>query len=698
MKREPIVSGLVSFFLGALIAFSGIACVVTAFNLPLQNPASMYLWGFVFTLAATVFFSFKWGSLVFTALCLLATNILLRTTTLINSIACLIYRITKIYDSGYGWGYLHWPELDAAPLDGGFLVLGCFIAYLIVWTLQRKRPLVFAMLAGIFPLLLCCVLQDTQPHRLPLWLLATGLCLLLLTRSTSRWDEKRAIRLTAWLLIPVMLFNGFLFLWTPTVSYQEPAKNLLSHFYQLITPPASGPGNVPDPTYGDHVSYYSAEDLDLRQVGPRHLGKQRVMLISTEYKGVLYLRAQAYDTYTGSGWEIHADTENEGGWPIPGTSQNAVIRISVYTLSTEKFKYFPYYVNTKGWTLALQNGALQNPDRLKQYSYSMLPPNSTAEYTQLSAQENQLYLSLPEDTRKEAASFLETIFSQGKPESVTEQAVMIREFVKLSAAYDLDTQKMPEGEDDFALWFLRSSETGYCVHFATAAAVLLRAAGIPARYVSGYMDSPSLNRSSTITADQAHAWVEYLDPSRGWTVLEATPPAPEPEVTEPTDPPVTEPPAPTQPPAPTEPSETIPAPTTPPTENTSGATDPVGPVEPARPMDWTWLIVTLQILLVLALLYGQYRLRKWLRRLWLDRGTPNRRAVHRWKYICRFSRLTGQLPPKELYQLTEKAVFSQHTLSDAELLRYDHWIREAHKQLLDKPWYKKLLLRLLLAL
>ena len=41
--------------------------------------------------------------------------------------------------------------------------------------------------------------------------------------------------------------------------------------------------------------------------------------------------------------------------------------------------------------------------------------------------------------------------------------------------------------EDFAIWFLTEADTGYCIHFATAAVVLLRAAGIPARYVDGYV-------------------------------------------------------------------------------------------------------------------------------------------------------------------------------------------------------------------
>ena len=73
---------------------------------------------------------------------------------------------------------------------------------------------------------------------------------------------------------------------------------------------------------------------------------------------------------------------------------------------------------------------------------------------------------------------------------------------------------MPPEAEDFAVWFLEEGETGYCVHFATAATVLLRAAGVPARYVTGYMAPVEASTPTTVSADQAHAWRNIMNP--GW--------------------------------------------------------------------------------------------------------------------------------------------------------------------------------------
>ena len=87
----------------------------------------------------------------------------------------------------------------------------------------------------------------------------------------------------------------------------------------------------------------------------------------------------------------------------------------------------------------------------------------------------------------------------------------IMDYVQNSARYSLNTGRMDDSYTDFAQWFLAESDTGYCVHFATAATVLLRAAGIPARYVTGYMVNCEAGVPVIVESDRAHAWVEYFD-------------------------------------------------------------------------------------------------------------------------------------------------------------------------------------------
>lgn len=115
--------------------------------------------------------------------------------------------------------------------------------------------------------------------------------------------------------------------------------------------------------------------------------------------------------------------------------------------------------------------------------------------------------------------------------------------------YTLMPGAMPEGED-FVEYFLFTNKKGYCVHFASAAVLLLRSLGVPARYAEGYYIPASSIKSAkaagktlltTIFEDGtslvnavdektvevkdycAHAWIEvYMDTVAGWIPFEVT--------------------------------------------------------------------------------------------------------------------------------------------------------------------------------
>jgi len=102
---------------------------------------------------------------------------------------------------------------------------------------------------------------------------------------------------------------------------------------------------------------------------------------------------------------------------------------------------------------------------------------------------------------------------------------------------DIDSRdRSPGGGWDTLSGFLLTSKKGYCVHFATAAAVLFRLRGIPSRYVSGFLvrvprkDEPSPGSRGDgravvhITGFHSHAWAEVWFPETGWVPFEATPP------------------------------------------------------------------------------------------------------------------------------------------------------------------------------
>ena len=72
--------------------------------------------------------------------------------------------------------------------------------------------------------------------------------------------------------------------------------------------------------------------------------------------------------------------------------------------------------------------------------------------------------------------------------------------------------------------FLFDTKAGFCEHFASAFTVLMRAAGVPARVVTGYQggDPNPVDRILTVRQSDAHAWSEVFLAGRGWVRVDPT--------------------------------------------------------------------------------------------------------------------------------------------------------------------------------
>jgi len=243
--------------------------------------------------------------------------------------------------------------------------------------------------------------------------------------------------------------------------------------------------------------------VDLTAVGPVAENRQAVLDVVATQAQVLYLRGQAFDTYDGKSWSASNSAGKEAFWSPVGSGE-----VQIAARSLQGIAYFPY-----GGEYRLTGGALENADGLLEYTYrqrSVVPSAIRA---------SKQCLQLPSDTESWAKKVLDQLLAEdGLTE--TEKVEKIQNFVRNCAKYDKNTPKM-SGETDFARWFVENGR-GYCVHFATAAAVLLRCAGIPARFVTGYAVAVQAGVRKTVVGSDAHAWVEYL--SGGvWCILEATP-------------------------------------------------------------------------------------------------------------------------------------------------------------------------------
>ena len=141
---------------------------------------------------------------------------------------------------------------------------------------------------------------------------------------------------------------------------------------------------------------------------------------------------------------------------------------------------------------------------------------------------SRLYGSIREQFARPDAAVTERTRQLAQPitrscRTDTEKVEAVREYFSHGYTYTLTPERTP-GKRDFIDYFLFTGKEGYCVHFASAMTELLRSAGVPARYVEGYVAPPgSEDGVYHVTRNQAHAWVEVYSSLLGWYPVEATP-------------------------------------------------------------------------------------------------------------------------------------------------------------------------------
>ena len=112
----------------------------------------------------------------------------------------------------------------------------------------------------------------------------------------------------------------------------------------------------------------------------------------------------------------------------------------------------------------------------------------------------------------------------GKRDS--EKIAAVIAWLRSGHAYTTRPPERPAGVDP-VVDFLFSQPAGHCEFFASAAVLLLRAAGVPARYVTGFRGGEwnPIGNYVAVRGERAHAWAEAFVAGVGWTRVDATPPA-----------------------------------------------------------------------------------------------------------------------------------------------------------------------------
>lgn len=183
-------------------------------------------------------------------------------------------------------------------------------------------------------------------------------------------------------------------------------------------------------------------------------------------------------------------------------------------VKTEELSYIPGSVPE--WFTAQSALAVRQSGKTEQAFLAM--EQVYREY----AEEN--YRTLPEET----AALSRALELPSEQRTLSQIKDIILKTLEERIGYSESTVSYTGGTD-FLTYVFERSGSGYSVHYATAAALMLRYFGVPARYVEGYFLSAAdaeryaAGETIVLTEENAHAWAEYYLDGIGWIPFETTP-------------------------------------------------------------------------------------------------------------------------------------------------------------------------------
>ena len=306
-----------------------------------------------------------------------------------------------------------------------------------------------------------------------------------------------------------------------------------------------------------------SDDVELGQIGEIKKSSAVVMRIKVAGNPLparsMHWRGIALTTFDGRRWyteghEPVALTEGYDGWISLPPTLSAKHRYSLsfdYTVMLEPLASDAVFVApeparlrgqffgaTPGAPRTLRRayltldktGSLANPFHnfadLRYEGVSQLPEipadvlrNSSQTYPEAL---RALYLQLPKlDARIPVLARMIT----SRASNPYDKARAVESYLRNSYGYTLDLSGTPPV--DPLAYFLFEKRAGHCEYFAAAMTVMMRALGVPARYVNGFLPGEynDVGGDYIIRASDAHSWVEVFFPGYGWMTFDPTPPS-----------------------------------------------------------------------------------------------------------------------------------------------------------------------------
>jgi hypothetical protein len=163
-------------------------------------------------------------------------------------------------------------------------------------------------------------------------------------------------------------------------------------------------------------------------------------------------------------------------------------------------------------------------DSTSGYSYSAT--SQPVDFTNLigenpqAAQTQSTYLSIPDNLAQGIREKAEIFIHEP---NLTKRLTALRSYLQDNYRYSLKTTNTTNSNP--VENFLYQEKRGHCEHFATAAALICRALGVPSRIAYGWSGGILYREQNLFVyrAKDAHAWTEIKLDGYGWVVFDTTP-------------------------------------------------------------------------------------------------------------------------------------------------------------------------------
>ena len=268
---------------------------------------------------------------------------------------------------------------------------------------------------------------------------------------------------------------------------------------------------------------------------PNDMVIKTLFYVTSTADGRIYLKRASLGDYTGGGWLLareydklmfdYASAYYLTSYTIKNDGSNLH---GVRIISTEGEFVLPYYSLDGSSNIQRSdvyvNGIAGDEYYVQYYlgaSEFSLPEELVEFEKKYSEFVHEHYLQIDESTK---AFMLAIAEQQGINPQNDNVLKAVARYISGVADYNLYYDRALDESEDIAVAFLSKYREGVCQHYATAATMMFRALGIPARYTIGYVGETEADTMVEITNLKGHAWVEVYVDGIGWVQVEVTGP------------------------------------------------------------------------------------------------------------------------------------------------------------------------------